>query len=248
MRDISEIYRQKGQIGLVVLLVMTALLSVGVGAVSKSTRDLKITRQDVEASQAFNAAEVGIEKALLAIELGSYNTTENLSNVIDTVDVSYQITDMHTLEMSLVENKAIMVDVSSAAGNSVVIDWGIDQICPNIPSLVVTVHNVLGGDSEVDRYAFNACTDDTNGFDNTGPSVTIGPILAGDQMIRIKAVGGDTNVVVTGGSLPLQYHKVESTARNSETGVTKKIQVNKGLPTTPSVFDYVLFSGTTITK
>ncbi len=244
-----------GQIGLVVLLIMTTLLTVGVSAVSKSTRDLRITREEVEASQAFNAAEKGIERALADVEDGSYEVEGQMEEVVVNVDVEYGVTEERQLDMSVLENQVIKVDVAGVnGGEELEIDWGMGETCP-IPSMVIVVYEGAAGGYGIRRYGFNACSD-SNGFENPvveGVGRVDLVLEAGDELVRIRPVGGPSVIQVREGAnwvnpMPVQYYRVESTAENKLSGVTKKIQVNKGIKTSPSVFDYALFSGTTINK
>ena len=55
---------QNGQVLLIVLLVMVVGLTMGLSVASRSTTDVKISNQLEQSSQAFSAAEAGIESAL----------------------------------------------------------------------------------------------------------------------------------------------------------------------------------------
>lgn len=56
--------KQKGQVILILILVMTVALSIGLSVVQKSLVDVSTASKAEQSSRAFSAAEAGIEKAL----------------------------------------------------------------------------------------------------------------------------------------------------------------------------------------
>jgi len=65
---------QRGQVGLVVLLVTVVLLTVGVSVASRSVTELQLSRQEQESTRALNLAESGIEN-LLAQDLATVGSS-----------------------------------------------------------------------------------------------------------------------------------------------------------------------------
>ena len=59
-----ENMKEKGQIILILLLVMTVALGVGLTIVQRSLTDISTSTKVEQSSRAFSAAEAGIEKAL----------------------------------------------------------------------------------------------------------------------------------------------------------------------------------------
>lgn len=245
---------QSGQIGLVVLLIMTTMLTVGIGAVSQSTRDLRITRQEVEASQVFNAAEAGIEAGLSDIDSGAYGGgTQTGSFAVDDIDVSYEIAESNVLDAQVLENQVAVVDTGYLSGNSVAgedlrITWGSGQSCPNKASIVVKVYN--SNDESVWTGGYGCSGQGDEFADGSSGSITL-TLNDGDAFVRVRPVYFDTNMVIApnvGGSwsLPVQYHSITARASRPTSGETKVIQLDKTLETAPSVFDYALFSGTSL--
>ncbi len=70
---------EKGQVILVILLVMAVGLTVGLSVASRSITDVQLSTQVEESSRAFSAAEAGIEKAL---ETGLINAVDIPSSPI----------------------------------------------------------------------------------------------------------------------------------------------------------------------
>ena len=62
-----------GQVVLITLLVLTVATTIALSLISRSTTDTSVTNQTLQSSQAFNAAEAGIEEALKT-GLGSTGT------------------------------------------------------------------------------------------------------------------------------------------------------------------------------
>ena len=84
---------QRGQIGLIVLLVMMVVGTIALSVASRSIIDVSITKQEEEKIRAFSAAEAGIEDLLtqgLALSLGIGKTSpESLP-----VDYSYDVSEV----------------------------------------------------------------------------------------------------------------------------------------------------------
>src|SRR3989344_2066165 len=74
--------RQKGQVLLIVVLVMIVALTVGLSLISRSVTNLRTSTEEAESQKALAAAEAGVEQALKLgtapagdRNLGSNNTT-----------------------------------------------------------------------------------------------------------------------------------------------------------------------------
>ncbi len=66
-------FNQKGQIALIIILIMTAALGVGLSIIQRSLSDITTSSKVEQSSRAFSAAEAGIERALHA------STNDNFS-------------------------------------------------------------------------------------------------------------------------------------------------------------------------
>jgi Tfp pilus assembly protein PilX len=100
-----------------------------------------------------------------------------------------------------------------------------------------------GGNASRAKIFFPAHTDE---------SVT-NKIFAGKPLFaRIKPLYANANITITGTNLPAQSYIVTSTATNALPNAvgaeTRKVQATRSLPSAPSILDYALYSGTTITK
>ncbi|MBI4084310.1 MAG: pilus assembly PilX N-terminal domain-containing protein [Candidatus Levybacteria bacterium] len=80
---------QKGQLLLIVILIMTVALTVGLSITTRSITNLRVTEEEEESQQAFSAAEAGIEQALKLTEPGTYFQKQPLGGAeIDKVTVT----------------------------------------------------------------------------------------------------------------------------------------------------------------
>src|SRR3989338_10792119 len=83
---------QKGQVLLLLILVMTVALAIGLSIVQKSLVDISTASKVEQSARAFSAAEAGIEKALNASGGGSctgaacQSFTENKSAIKEIID------------------------------------------------------------------------------------------------------------------------------------------------------------------
>lgn len=63
---------QKGQVVLILILVMTVALAIGLSVIQRSLSDISTSTRVEESSRAFSAAEAGIEKAIQEVSQGNY--------------------------------------------------------------------------------------------------------------------------------------------------------------------------------
>lgn len=255
---------QLGQVGLVVLLIMTALLSVGISAVNKSTQDLRITREEIESSETLNAAEAGMEQALEILddfftgELGSVPTQvvaeandENISVVLDLVEEN-------NLEMSVGNSTALSLYRDTDEAASWRLHWGLGGGC-NDPDIAVVIYDLVSSPTTARRLAFrpNGCADaDRTDFqealaDASAYSSVVDVALdANEGLVRLRVLGGDTVVWVENFDVSKnpQLYVLRSTAKRVVGDQTRVVEVRRSLPSFPYVFDYSMFSGSNLVK
>lgn len=245
-------YKQNGQVGLIVLLIVVVMLTVGVSVASRSVSELKLSRQEQESTRALDLAESGIEAALNSSMIaGSYETTVN------NVKVNYKIDDEHGLTgVTVATGHTVEVALSNPGVNdNFQVSWVAGA---NACSSAAVEVAIFKNDGSVSRSAFKppGCGNYQNLADATidGSSYTTGDIGysgSDDRFARVKILGGtnggSTTVNVTG-NLPAQVKKVTSTARLDQDGTTRTVVVRKLADSLPSIFDYVLFSGNTLCK
>jgi len=263
MRRLKGRYQQ-GQAVLVVLLIVVVALGYGLSIISQSVTDTEIAGQSEESARTFNAAEAGIEDALKNVSFiaGEGKKTIQVGEDENKIEVNYEVTGNTVLEGVYQENEIATVNLGGA--NTLKIEWvdsGKIQESPGTcngvsggapASLLITVINNA---DEITRYGLNACPI-ANGMTTLGVNdgtdgylkeYSLG-VAAGDKLVKIRPIYNQAKIRVTGATaLPPQAYDIDSQAQ-SLTLESKAIQVNRTVPATPSIFDYVLFSGTSIEK
>ena len=249
--------KNSGQAVLLILLVVVVALGLGLSIMSQSTTDIRLSQQEQESARAFSAAEAGIEDALKQITTVALGLPQSLS--IDNIPVNYTVTGQDWLAGQFKENESAQVILNGSA-NTLTLEW-VDENSPaenpstcvgktgQAPaSLLITVVN---SSYQVRRYGVNACSLTTsNGLtdiaaDGSGQYLRSYDleITAADQLVRIRPLYNLTSLRVTAlNPLPNQAYLVNSSAQTT-TEEAKAIEVTRLEPATPSIFDYVLFSG-----
>jgi len=255
-----SISHQSGQIGVIILLIMVVILTIGLSVASRTTQESFLTTQTAESTRVFNAAEAGIEKALstdlTSIEAGP-ETTQGTVDSVDDTTVNYSITKVTGLETKLFEGVSVALNVKGVStGNGLVIDWS-KQNCGQEPaSLLASIYSLNAGVTTVRYRALGNCAQ-SDGFEQpngSAPSpyqyrMTLS-LQTGDQFVRLQPIYNDTDISINGSgwTLPTQYYKIRSEATNDLGNESRIVEVNRTLPTAPSIMDYALYSGTTLVK
>lgn len=235
----------KGQAVLIVLLVVAVALGFGLSIISQSVTDTEIAGHSEESARVFNAAEAGIEDALKNLSL---IVGEGLQTIpVGDINVNYEVSGNNFLEAVYQENETATVVLGVA--DTLTIEWG--ESCPGAASLLITV---IDSNNQIKRYGWNACDlgDDftyvlTPGSDGYLRKQVLA-VAANDELVKIRPIYNQAKIRVTGDNLPVQAYGIDSTAQQPLTLESKAIQVSRTVPATPSIFDYVLFSGTNIIK
>lgn len=168
-----NLLKTKGQVLLIVVLIMAVALTVGLAVASRSLTDISISRQEEESARAFSAAEAGIEQAVgQSLAIGGL-----LSGVIGGVDYSVEavaqgvgtefvfpqaIERGDTQSVWLVEHNASGQPDKAAGffgGTSVDLYWGNSDQDPGVsstPALEVTlIYESSDGIYAIKRNAFD---------------------------------------------------------------------------------------------
>lgn len=255
---------QSGQVGIIIILIMVVLLTFGLSIASRSSREVALSQQEEESNRVFNAAEAGVERALATdLTFQGDSLDSGLTTIAGTdSNLNYNITKNKILETRLIEGTTAMVQLQDAATvlpGSVYIDWSQATDCNSSSdkpaSILVSIYSVTASTSaDVRHYSYAGCNrnDDIplgaagqNGYYRRA----VIPTIAGDQFLRIKTVYNSTYLRVTGSTaLPTQSYDIRSEATSQLGNEARTVQVKRTLSVAPSVMDFALFSGTTLTK
>ena len=236
--------RQDGQVGLIVLLIAAVILTVGISVAQRGVSETRYTAETEEQTQALNVAEAGIEDVLDDLDTISYGVDVDIA-VGGGKTARVQINpDSSLTDVVVASGHSIEYDLTgSGSGDGIEIGWNGGN-----PAFVVTVINDDG--TRVQREAHDP-SNRANGF--TFPvsnpfTVNIGFNSA--VMARVKVLYSQTEVSIgpAGGWSPgTQFYTINSEALDVGTS-NITVQTTKTLPQLPSIFDYVLFSGTGLEK
>jgi len=262
----------RGQIALIILLFMAVILTIGISVATRTTEDVSVSRKEEETTRVFNAAEAGIESALgLATPLPDlpyigdvYNPAPYTFSVPDSLTYDYQIEKDDILEVIVPQGNTIDVNVSGVSGtDGLWIDWGEPTAGCSAGGIVVAIYNAAG--PTVRRWGFigAGCVSGDNFIDTfvIAPPGSAWRLALGfglvpgftsnDVLLRIRATYADMPIRITprGGwvaSFPPQQYNIESEGTKALTGETRAILTTRTNPFIPSIFDYVVFSGSSL--
>jgi len=254
---------QHGQVGLIVLLVMVVMLTLGISIIFRGSLDVSQSRQEEETSRIFDAAEAGIEDALGYdfSTLGPGVYADQITN-IDGIDVDYTISSIAELETFITQGHTVAVDLTGAVdGNTLIVEWEKDPGCASDTAALVIAIFKQDANTTVRREAVRPIGCD-KGDNFTIAAAGTSPYQAShtitlqnnDVVARIRPLYGDSDIKVIAGvgwTLPIQYYQINSVAQRDTTGDFREVrvvEVKRTIPAAPSVFDYVLFSDTTLVK
>lgn len=252
-----------GQVGLIILLIVVVMSTIGISVVSRSSTDVSLSKSTEDANRAFDAAESGVEQALsstAALDPTNSNPVGGSITSIPNVDVSYTVDKLNVLETTVDEGFSASLNVTGApGGSSLDINWSTQTACAGQTpaSLVVTIYAVPGTSPSYRKVYAGACTQTpTDNFTIAGSGSggyfrqVVVPLLSTDALVRIRPVYNQTSMRVAGvgWTLPVQQFKVSSTAQSTLNKETKALQVDRTLPQAPSIFDFTLFAGGNISN
>lgn len=241
---------QHGQIGLIILLIMTVMLSVGVSIASRTVSEVRITQQEEESTRALNLAESAVE-SLLSRDLSgeNYGSGNQASGTLSNGSI-YQVVKRDRLDITVQAGHTAEVNlVGIPASSSLNIAWTAASgtlNCPNNePAIVLELFKT---DGTTEYSAYDSCTrSPSNNFltpsGTRNHSRTIDSTYA---FARVKVLYANANLTVTGSNLPVQYYEVTTQSTTGDS--TRAVAAKQFLPALPSIFDYVLFSGAGLTK
>jgi Tfp pilus assembly protein PilX len=253
-----------GQVGLLLLVVMGVIVALVMSIASRSLSDTVVSRQEKESSAAFSVAETGVEKAMSALqENGGQAVTGDLSGLSSTVTGNFAVTPTTSYGLFVREGEVAHLDLSTYVP-TLTITWTrkVDKAenpstCAEGTGLspaAIEISAING--SNVSRSYYNpaGCNPGSNGFLNTavdGGSEYRSMILsysvpAGTTILRIKPIYAGATIAVSGSGLKDQLYLIQAKASGGD--AQKEIEVRRGLDAAPSIFDFAVFSATTIVK
>ena len=241
-------YTESGQAALIVVLASVVILTLGIGAVARSTVDIRLSAQTHEAAAAFAAAEAGIESGLLNKTSGTWQLTPTPPGIASAIYTVTGLPDLSSYDLGSVRRgdaKTVWLvnDVASPFTSThyvgdVTVEWDPDTAEMEAITYYISGSEVMGSRTVID-------SGDQITF-NSGDS----PI--DDQWIalRLKPIMEDmTNITISdyNGSFPVQGYRVESNGYTSS-GINRRIVVHKWHDDVPGIFDFTIMGNSRLIK
>lgn len=260
---------RKGQITILVLLLGLMGLTVALSSASRSLSDLKQVSYVDFGTKAFAAAEAGLQYGLNAFsgnpalaDCTPHDITGLTINGINTASgkFQYQIcaTGGNNFDAGIVGQDGVAelsLIGATPPPDMLRVHWNTGR------SVEVVVIRYQAGAYSLRRYGFNATgVGSGNGFSSATCGgdcyAEITGLAPQDQFVRIKSLYGSSRIWAEafktgggGGQTRLQAQNYTASAWAETTnGTKKKVQAIQNPPTMPAIFDYVLFSNSSITK
>ncbi len=278
MNSMEKNSAQKGQALLIILLVMVVGLTIGLSLATRSVSDIKISSQIEQSSRAFSAAEAGIEAALkgeTVIDCAAPQTIGQATYCFSTSQAGGTSQPLVFGEIGVADTYNVWLIGHSDTGvpdyvnglySGATIDvcWGETGVSP-IPAMEIgVVYKNPASEYKIWRGAFDP--DNSGRRNNNHFAAPDGGGCAGlayKKTINFAALGiTGTKIALrirpfytktimgvapaAGIILPSQGLNIVATGKAG--GTTRKVSVIQSFPSLPGIFDYVLFSGTSVTK
>ncbi|GAB4027079.1 MAG: hypothetical protein Fur0011_4290 [Candidatus Microgenomates bacterium] len=255
---------RSGQVGLLLLVVMGLIVGIALSLASRSLGDTVLSRQESESAKAFRLAESGVEQALNTLRQNTtITTTLNLSGDGDFRGTT-SIGSLNSYGLYVKEGEQAHLDVGSFAPGNLTIKWTKEtdvrenpSTCSagsgNSPAAIEIVAHKSDGTANFSYINPYSCTPEINGFGNIAVAGNEGyrssatySVVAGTVAVRIRPLYSDSTIAVSGEGLTTQLYLIQSKAAGGD--AQKEIEVKRGLDAPASVFDFALFSGSSIEK
>lgn len=240
--------QHKGQVALVLVLIMTVVSALAVSMASRSTIDTKIQESETESVQALLYAQTGLEQMIMNPQ-DSVTDTNYTAVRTDEGSESLEVDQVKTgstLELNLVGANFLTL-------TGINVYWG-PVASGEQPAVFISV---IENSGTITDYAY-AYTDD-NGFteadDSSGGYAKETPdIMLNNNVVkvRITVLGAPALLKVVpigGGAFPPQVKSIKSigTVQSADKSVKYGLQYDESTAdNVPAVFDYALFSGGSI--
>lgn len=242
----------KGQVAIVLVLIMTVVSALAVSLASRATVDTRIQQTESENVQALIFAQTGLEQ--LIMNPGSTSGSEGGDYFAVSSDVGSEGLDVGRVD----KGSTVELNLDPHDGNltGFTVLWSPDKASPGEqPAMFISL---IQNTNVVQDYAFDYTG--LNGFSVAGSgtggyakSSGVLPLNANVVKVRITSLGAPALIKVnpSGALFPVQIKSIKSTGsvQSSDKYVKYGLQYDESsADTVPAVFDYALFSGGSIVQ
>lgn len=232
-----NINNQRGQVALIMVLIITVVGAIVVSFAGRVTSETRMQSILTDSSSAFLTAQSGLEEAM--------KKQTSVTN-LDLSGKSYNVNLSEVGKDALVANEvspgtAVEVVLTGGVGLT-----GVRVLWSSLTSKKATILVSVVGASSTRDFAYD--TEGNNGFtkvtEGAAQEIAIGPT---DNLVRVTVFGGAARVIVepVGGLFPAQTLKYQSSGAvglgNKQTVYGLEYEESK-VNRLPEIFDYALFS------
>ena len=247
----NKLNNQKGQVALVLVLVMTVVSALAVSLASRSTVDTRIQQIETASVQALTYAQTGIERLVLSPESSTVSDANFLSVKTQRGEEFFEtgrVDSGSTVEVNL-------TGALNLTGFSVYWKPDVGSVGKK-PAVFVSLLNDNGvvKDEAYDYDGVNGFTAGQDGSSEGYEKKTQVVALSSDiKMIRITTLGCASllKIIPVGGLFPAQVVSIKSigSVMSDANSIKYGLQYDESSSdTVPGVFDYALFSGGSINQ
>ncbi len=259
---------QRGQIMLIVVLIMVTVLTVGLSVAARSVTNTRTSQDSASSEKAFSAAEAGVEQSLTSNNNATGSFSNHSSYTTTVVNLSGPAFQLNS-GSPILKDDAIDLWLSTYPGytnqwgGSFTVYWGKpsdnctqSEATNTMAALEVSVLTGTTANPHLTRYLFDPCANRQakNAFVSVAPGSYA--VAGGNYAYKssLIAIGAGTGLVASitplyastmmavqdSGGLPSQGTVIQSTG--SSGGTQREIQTYRYYPKLPSeIFQYSLF-------
>ncbi len=267
---------QKGQTLILMLIVTVVSLTIGVAISSRAVSTLKQTSYTAQAGKAQKFADAGVEEALgtddLSTILGAHTIDVDGDGNPDTTYTVAESGNAESVELQLGKDESYQLDLTSTSLTGLEVRWSLKGGNKDAIITYSVIHKDSSGNvtiqqkgaSDPTESGADLCnlplnssdpvvsfTDPDYDYKITISGLSVNPVAGEELYIRVRPLcqdNVDTKITAlpTGVDLPNQGYKITSTGTYGEAEWTA--EVTKMNPALPSIFDFAIFSNTSLTK
>lgn len=235
---------QRGQAGLVAILIALVLTVIGLSVASQASREALISTSESEGTRTLEGAQSGAEKGLQQ-EFTTSSSGDNIgSGQLYETGAAYEINAGTSLDLILEEGMSL--ELEGPFPSDITVQWG-SAGQGNQAGLLVSYYK----EEQAWYQGYNPYSGATGGLvgdfkpsdpPTGGYASKIDLPTRGADIIRIKALAA-TTVIKVDGVDPKNIRQVRAAAVNEQDNQGRVVEVRETAPGRPSVLDYALFAG-----
>lgn len=251
----------RGQVGLLLLVIMGIVIALVMSLASRSLSDTVLSRQERESGAALSVAETGVESALNALRTNPNPVPGRLTDSTGVFTGNFQVANTSTYGLFVHEGEMAYLDLNGFSGN-VTINW--TKKSDSSENLTCSGEGSGQAPAAIEIDAMQGAVTSKRSYYNPyncAPTGSFTSSVAGETDFRsgytyvvpagttamgIRPIYAGATISVSGVGLQTQMHVIQSSASGGD--AQTQVEVKRGLNGPASIFDYAIFAGGTIVK